>query len=157
MCVSKQVHSTVPGQYSTCPGTAVGTKQPLCSEQSPGLGRSWQRHGRVVARQVGERGRRMETLHVEGLTRNVLYCCCWSGRSKREKNSTSGSVSGSMAFPGCLSGCWRVYRPLHLHHPHSCEPPIRVHPARVPSAFVARETALAPAWYRQQPGGFPPG
>src|SRR6266702_5769483 len=72
MLITTQVHSTVPGQYSTCPGTAVVTKQHLCSEQSPVLVMSWQRHGRVVARQVGERGRRMETLHVEGLTRNVL-------------------------------------------------------------------------------------
>src|SRR6266699_2431863 len=88
MCVSKQVHSTVPGQYSTCPGTAVGTKQHLCSEQSPGLGRSWHRHGRVVARQVGEGGRRRENASCGGTDaeRAVLLLVEWEEQEREEQH-----------------------------------------------------------------------
>src|SRR6266699_691054 len=88
MCISKQVHSTVPGQYSTCPGTAVGTKQPLCSEQSPGLGRSWHRYGSVVARQVGEGGSRRENASCGGTDaeRAVLLLVEWEEQEREEQH-----------------------------------------------------------------------
>jgi hypothetical protein len=104
----------------------------------------------VVARRVGEGGRRRENALCGGTDaeRVVLLLVEWQEQEGEKQHKRKRDHLRSLVVCQAVGG--RL-------HPHSCEPPTRVHRARVPSAFVARETALAPAWYRQQEGGSPPG